>query len=163
MAEAIVSNFTFQIVITSVETLQDVPAAVGQTVNNDDFNIGPLRLNATSSPPVSRSSQKTHEMTGSAVELDLTDLPGTQDPIDGTGLKVNVFAIHNRGDNDITVAAGVSNGYELFGSGKSVVVKAGSFLAWLFDDNLAAVDATHKIISLTGTAADECDVTIGLG
>lgn len=163
MSEPVTESLTYAVEMTAVEELQGVPAAANSTLQHDGFNLGPTRLTSSTTPPITRTSPTTQTMTGAAVTIDLTALPSSQDDINGTGKKVNLFHVRNRGANAITIAPGASNGYELFGAGKDFVLPAGGELTLKFNDNLADIDATHKNIELTGTAADQCDLLIGLG
>lgn len=164
MSQATVRDLTLLQMLTCVETLQGVPGlGTSQTVNNDQFNRGPSILNSTSAPPVSKVSYSQQTMTGSAVTVDLSNLPGTQDNIDGTGFKVNVLHLKNNGANSVIVAPGASNAYEMFGAGQSITLPPGAELTVKFNDNLGDIGPTAKNIDLTGTNGQTCDVMFGMG
>ena len=153
------------------EDVEGAPAAEGQQTTSKAFNRGAQSLGPATTPPVTAYSadEWTLDISGAAT-IDLTDLPGTQGDVDGTGLKVQAFRVHGAATNGaLTISPGASNPYSLFGSGNDLELPAG-FLGPLecrFDDLLADVTDVSGVgasqIDLAGTAADVFKIEILLG
>jgi hypothetical protein len=82
---------------------------------------------------------------------------------DGNGLKVQGFYFKNLGANPMTIVAGASNGYLIFGTSGSVIVPAGGALCLSLADASADVDATHKTIDVSGTLVQTFEAAVILG
>lgn len=167
---ATVSTASILSQVDVTETVADAPAAIGQTLRSNAFNQGQRQLNATSTPPVTKYSGETWTLDGSGdATIDLTDLPGTQANVDGTGLKVNVFRVICPTGNSgaVTITPGASNPYNLAGASFSITVEPGD--EWLYVGYDTSPDVTdvsgsgNQTIDLAGTAADTCNIDIGLG
>ena len=65
--------------------------------------------------------------------------------------------------NPITIAAGGSNGYLLFGTSGSQTLSPGDFMLVRRNDSLPDVDSTHKNIAITGTGAQVLDFELIAG
>ena len=153
------------------ESVEDAPGADGQTVTSKEFNRGPQTLGPTTTPPISGYSADEWTLDGAgAATIDLTDLPGTQGDVDGTGLKVQCFRVHGLATNGIlTISPGALNPYNLFGAANDLVLPAGFIgpLECRFDDLLADVTDVSGVgssqIDLAGTATNVFKIEILLG
>lgn len=160
MATVDVARISHSVKITWL--LENQPALSTSKISGSQ-DPAALRLDSTSTPPVTLGASWEPTLVAGTLDIDLTALPGPQGNFTAAGKKVQLFRLQNSGDNSVTVAPGAANGYELFGTSKSVVVPAGAILLMVFDDTLADVDGTHKIITLTGTTTDafDCDILLG--
>ena len=166
MASSNVSTVTLQAILTTVEVLQSVPGAVSSTVPNDDFNQS-VSLTPTTTVPATKASYQTYTIAGGLVDIDLTNLLGTQSNVDGTGLKLQCLFVKNLGNNNINVAPGAANAYSPFGAGNDIDLPANATnKSWVLvytPELLADVAAGAKMIRITGTNGDTVQVGIILG
>lgn len=161
----LVSNWTV------VESVEDAPAAASQSITSKDFNPSVQRLSPTSDVPVSLFSGDTWTLDGGgAATIDLTDLPGSQGNIDGTGKKVQAIRVQGaEGNGALTISPGASNPYNLFGAGNSVELPAGFLgpMEFRYNDTLDDITDVSGVgssqIDLAGTAGDEFNIEILLG
>lgn len=153
------------------EDVEDAPGAAGKTVTSDVFNLGARSYTPTTTLDMELYSAETWVLDGAgAATIDLTDLPGTQANVDGTGKKVRAIRIHGAATNGaLTISPGAVNPYLLFGAGNSVVYPAANTLPWHIEsgDSLALVTDVSGVgssqIDLAGTAGDEFQIEILLG
>lgn len=166
-----VSSCTLTSYWSITETVEDAPAADGEYVTSKAFNRGSQSLGPSSTPPVTTLSADTWVLdeAGEAT-IDLTDCPGTQGNVGGTGLKVQAIRIHGGADNGaLTVSPGASNPYALFGAGNSIELPAGFIgpLEVRFDDTLDDITDVSGVgasqIDLVGTPGDEFKIEILMG
>lgn len=172
MAEAVVLRATRMVELTSVETLQGLPAALDSTVNNDDFNVAPVNYTPSTAVPVSRVvhiDETVLAMTGSAVTIDLTACPGgTQANVDATGKKLQRLFIRNEGNAVLIFQQGATNAYIPFGSTNVIQLPAASgtnypeFEAW-YADQLADVSATVKNLRITAGSGQPFNLEMWFG
>ena len=165
-AEVTAARVTSQLSVT--EELKGAPGCTGKTVTSDYFNLGPQLYGPATTIPVTHYSHAEYTLDGGgAATIDLTALLGTQEDIDATGLKVQLFRVKsNSADNGaLTISPGAANPYVLFGAGNSLVYPAGLTLDWPFPfgDKLADVAAGVKNIDLAGTAGNVFDIEILVG
>lgn len=155
--------------LTVLETITtDVPdvSSSGGQVRHDQFNQGPLALNASSTPPASAYSGQSY--TGTQT-LDLTNLLGTNAAqVNGTGLKPQALLIVNPSTNSgpLTVARGASNPIDPFvtGSGSLQVPMGGFILLGLGGNAPAAIASGAKTMLFTpNNSGDTYDVGILMG
>lgn len=133
--------------------------AAGRTLRADGYRVSKL-LNASSTPTATAGPAIfAVTMSGSTQSLDLTaaTLQGgrTQDM---TGKKIVAWKIQADAANagSVTVRAHATDGYDIFGNTTTgVVFTKGQKMMGAFTDvasQLAAIDATHKIIQLAGAS-----------
>jgi hypothetical protein len=169
MSQAEVTTAQVLCQVTVTESLKGLVGAANKTVTSDSLNPGPVSYSPTGTPPVKYfSAQEVTLDGGGAATIDLTALPGTQDDIDATGLKLQVFRIRGRATNTgtaVNIAPGATNGYALLGAGNDANYPAQATRPWLleFDDELPDVGPTAKNIALLGTAADKFYVELLVG
>ena len=166
-----VSNAQIADSLIVTQTLQDAPGAGDGTVTSLALNPAPVQLSPTTTPPVTKYSADAVTLDGGgAATIDLTDLPGLQAAIDGTGLKVQLMRIQGAtGNGALTISPGASNGYELFGAGNDIEYPAGCTrpFKFEFDDKLVDIDsgsgAGEYTIDLAGTVGDVFNIEFLLG
>lgn len=152
--------------IQTTETLAGLPAVVNKSVTTSAYSPSSREFTATTVPPVSKAAYPQHTQAASADTIDLTAIPsGLQGTVDGTGLKVQLFRLYNTSTNTgtVTIEAGASNGYLLFGTAGKVIVPIGGRITFEGYDSLPDVAAAAKNLTLTGTATDVYDIEIILG
>ncbi len=133
-----------------------------QAVNLNVFDrTGPV-LNASSTPPVTKTVADTLAMVAGAVTLDLTAIAYNGGTVDLTGLKIQMLQITNDNSNSITIAEGAANGYQLMG-GASIVLPAGSTFQHYWNDTLPDVAAADAELDITGTLIESLKFVIAAG
>lgn len=137
-------------------------------VNLQAFDIASLTLNATSTPAVTKVSAASYTLSSGAATIDLTSLSGVGGTVDATGLKLQGMLFKNRAGNaPITITAGASNGYLLFGTSGSVVLSAHASrdgqLCILNPEGLPDVSGTAKTIDVAGTGSQVFDAVFLFG
>ena len=153
--------------ITEVPT--GTPSCVSDRIVSRDFNPGAEQLSPDSTVPVTKYSGPEYTIAASKVEIDLTDLEGSQGNIDGTGLKVQGLRVQMASTNTdpITIGPGDSDAYELFGVGNELELSPGARVDFFFNETLWDVMGTSgtdpKNIKLTGTDDDVAKVELLLG
>jgi hypothetical protein len=150
---------------TSIETPGDgVDASSDPRVSHDAFNLSES-LNASSTPPITKTSYKTWTIgVGGTTDIDLTALPGLEGVIqDCTGLKLQTLIVESNTAVTVTIGAGPSNGYDLFGSGNSQDLGGLYHGAHRWKDSRDDVSATDRIIRITGTVGDTINIGLCLG
>jgi hypothetical protein len=116
----------------------------GQTINLTALNEGPETLNSTSTPPVSQHYAKTLTCLGGAtpVSIDLTALTDVEGAaFSGLGKKVQLLRVKTPTTNagSVTLGPGETDGYELFGTSKSIDVPPGSQIVMYWNDELGDI------------------------
>ena len=99
--------------ITVIETLSLGPGS-SQRVPDTGANTTQLKLNATTTPPVSQKSHFAQALSGGAATIDLLALVGSQgQTLVTTGLRVQAVKVQNPNAHQLAVAPAGSNGYGL--------------------------------------------------
>lgn len=154
--------------ITSKISVKETLATFGLTADNTlTRELGNNdTLNAGSTPPATKVACFELALTAGAGTIDLRALPtdngGT---VDGNGLKVQAIMLMGKtgNANPITVAVGASNGYNLAGADFSVALKAEESILLQLQDSAPDIDATHKILDVSGTGSQVLQVLIVMG
>ena len=157
-----------------VENLDDAPAAGTSTITSKAFNPGVLTLSPTSDPATSKYAGWQPQIPTSSsgiltLSIDLTNLPGTEEEIDGTGLKLRRLRLQNPSDNDagVTIQPAAVDGYHLFGADNAVEVPVGGMIDISFGDEAPVVGSwsgsTNQYLELVGDAEDIYKLEILLG
>ncbi len=138
----------------------------GQVLRPTRLNPDEVTYTPSSSPPADQYEDDEQTITGGSNETDLTsltDLEGTA--MDGTGRKLQEIRIQCASTNTavVVVSAGDSNGYDLFGAGKSINVVQGGLIICRFNDKLDDVGASDKTIKYAGTNGDTYQTEYVLG
>jgi hypothetical protein len=165
------SSLTYAVTATLVEILPaaQAPGAASEaarTVTQAGFNAAQRVLKSDSSPPVTCGALFQQALTSGSATIDLTALDGLNDKVvNGTGLRVQLLRLKapSSNANPITVAKGVSNGYDGFGSAFSVTLQPGAEMTFLANDAGSDVGAGNKTLDLTGTGTQALDVEIIMG
>lgn len=139
-------------------------SAVGQT-RVFDGQSAVLSLNATSKPPISgRTVEFSVTLAGASQDLDLTAIPTSADVavvFNATGLKLVSLILHAPKSNagNVGINGAVLNGYPILGAVALVLTKGLRLALGMDGESDAAyvnpnqaVDATHKIVQITGAA-----------
>ena len=119
--------------------------------------------------PCTQRWEDTVALAAGTVTLDLTALSSGNLPTkDLTGLTVQFIKVINPSTNanNITVADGAANGYLIFGdaSGQITIPPGmGVMFGAMVTEGLAAVSATVKNITITGTGTQTFDIQIVAG
>lgn len=123
----------------------------------------------TTSVPCTQRWADTVSLSGGTVTIDLTALSNGNLPTkDFTGLTVQFIKVRNPSTNanNITVADGAANGYLIFGDASGqVTIPPGMTVMFgaVATEGLAAVSATVKNITVTGTGSQAFDIQIVAG
>ncbi len=157
------------------ENLQGLPGT-GPYEQNLAINPGAKQYGPTTTPPASYRSVATWTLVAETsggpglATIDLTDLPGMQDNIDGTGLKVQVFRIWGASTNgSVAIMPGDTNPYAMFGAGNEMDYPAANVRPFIFEFGGGAPEITDvsgvgaSQIDLSGTDGDEFTIDILLG
>lgn len=143
------------------ETFSNADGARSPTITFDAFNTR-VRLNATTTPAITKNICKTIALAGGAYTIDLTtELMANGVAVAGTGLKVRFIRITNLGANTMTFSEGASNGYALPGLPKAIAT-GGVYMEY-FADGAPAVASGDRTIDVAGTGTQEFELTIELG
>jgi hypothetical protein len=156
---------TYSLKLEVRETLTvGVDAASLPVVLHDQLNVSGT-LNATSAVPATKHIQDAAVPLAAGVyTIDLTALPGTGGAtVDGTGLKVQLIRIHNKGAAAMTFADGVTNGYELLGAAWTITLPPGGAMQFYLPDTAPDIGASAKTIDVTGTGTQTFDLSIVMG
>jgi hypothetical protein len=146
------------------EVLTGVPAGLGQYATADQADET-MTLTPTSTPPLSLLAGYNQAIAGGGtMDIDLTAAQGTTGAVDGTGKKLRYVFVSVPADAlaAVVIAAGPSNGYPFNGSA-SITIPIGGCLEHYFKDGLVAIDSTHKVLRVTGNAADIPLIQLGMG
>jgi len=165
------TSLTYAVTATLVEILPaaQAPGAASEaarTVTQAGFNAAQRVLKSDSSPPVTCGALFQQALAAGAATIDLTALDGFNDKaVNGTGLRVQLLRVKNptTNANPITVAKGVSNGYDGFGAAFSVTLQPGAEMTFLTNDAGGDIGSGNKTLDLTGTGVQALDVEIILG
>jgi hypothetical protein len=146
--------------LATAYTALESPGTGGATINRAAFNKS-LTLGALSVPPA--AAVYGEELTSSQT-LDLTALVRSLEAVlDATGLKLQAILINNISlANSVVLADAGANTY-LVNAGEPLTIPADSVLALAFNDTLADVDTTHKVLTFTATSGQKYQVALVLG
>ncbi len=156
------------------ELMDDAPASGASTITSKAFNPGVRTLSPTSDPPVEKYSGWRPAIPASssgvfALSIDLTDLPGTEQDVDGTGLKVRGLRLQNPSTNDgpVVIGPAAADGYHLFGPDAEITVPAGGEIDMAFADGAPVIGSwsgsNNRYLELAGEDGDEYELEILLG
>jgi len=160
------SSTVFKAVIqarmTITETTGDAPTGVTapSIITADPGSI----LNATTGDVLAKrlASYKT-TFSGGSYAVDLTAAQGTNGTVNGSTMTVVGLVVDNSDyTHDVTIAPGVSNGYDING-GDPLVVPAGGYAMLFFAVGLPAIGGSAKSLSVGGTDGDAPLVLILMG
>jgi len=145
--------------ITASEVLTDESlSSTAKTVTHSAFD------ESVTPDPATIISEDVYALSGGAATIDLRALYTVAGGSgDGNGLKVQGFYFKNLGANAMTIVAGASNGYLIFGTSGSVVVQPSGGFSMNFQDASADIDDTHKTIDISGTSAQTFEAGFILG
>ena len=156
--------------LTVTEVLETGIPFASPTTNNKEVVHNGLNTTATlgaaTTPPAAKVAGFLLDLVAGAATIDLRALSATNGTIlDGNGLKVQAVKFRNKSTNanDITLAVGAANGYELLGAGWTLTLKPGDEALFYKKDTGPDIDATHKIIDVTGTGAQVLECLLVLG
>lgn len=140
--------------LTVTETLGTVPLVNpnNASIVHDQLNVS-ATYNGTTTVAVSVVVAETYALVGGVKTIDLTTLTGSNGAaVDATGLKVKIIKILNpTGNAAITIKAGATNPYLLFGASWSLVLQALQSVTAYLDNAAPAVGPTSKTIDMSGT------------
>ncbi len=153
---------TAQVTATAsvTEQLQGLPGT-GPYEQNLNVEPGPKQYGPNSTPPVLYRSVKTWTLDGAGeATIDLTALPGMQDDIDGTGLKVQVFRVWGSvGNGALRIANGAANPYDLTGEGDALIYPADNVRPFILEYG----DGSPEITDVSGVGASQIDLSGTIG
>lgn len=156
-----VSQFTIGITLTG-----DFVDPADATVTLNGLNTT-TTLDATTTPAVTKATAFNHAMSAGAGTINLASLPGltSEEVIDGTGLKVQVFKFKNPSTNSgtITIVPGASNGYNLLGSSMSIELPVGAEISCKIPEGTPDIASGARTIDISGTGTDELSIAVGMG
>ena len=162
-------EFDFKLKITETIALGlDAVTDQAFTRQIDTANSSGTKTPSTS-VPCTQAYDDTIPLVAGTYTIDLTALPnGNLANKDLTGLTVQFIKVRNPSTNanNITVADGAANGYLILGdaSGQITIPPGMSFqFGAVATEGLAAVSATVKNITVTGTGTQSFDVQIVAG
>ena len=159
-------KLNYQAVATVMETLESnvAGAAAGNRVVTLNQYNSSAQLDANTTPPVTKTAVFLATLSGGALTLDLTALTGTNGiAVDGTGLKVQLFKIKNKGANNLTVKFGASNPYNLLGASWTMILAQNQEISFYGNDASPDISSSAKNIDLSGTTTQTSEVVIVMG
>jgi hypothetical protein len=159
---------------TISELMDDAPATGANTIASKAFNPPILTFGPTSDPPMEKYAAWEPAIPTSSsgvltLSIDLTELPGTQGNVDGTGLRIRRLRLQNPATNDgpVTIGPAIIDGYHLFGADQEVEVPAGGSIDVAFADGAPVIGswsgANNRYLELAGEDGDEYKLEILLG
>lgn len=157
-----------QMNFTATDTYS-IDAADDATVAQNGFNLSNVRLNATSTPAVTKSCYKEYALVAGALTIDLTALTDAFGAaLDGTGLKVQTVIIVNpAGNASINIAPGASNPYPLLGAANDITIPAhasvDTHISMFLPEGCPDVSGTVKTLDITGTGTQTFKLGLTLG
>ncbi len=156
------------------ETMDDAPATGTNSISSQAFNPGVASLSPAGSPPAEKYAAWEPQIPTSSsgtltLTIDMIDLPGTENNVDGTGLKVRRIRLQNPSTNEaaVTIGPAVADGYHLFGADVAIEVPVGGSLEMSFGEGAPVVGswsgANNRYLELTGEDGDQYRLEIILG
>lgn len=164
MSVDVTARLTFTVAET-VDTGTPASTDANSVITHDQFNVVEDLTSATG-VPVTKFAAFSIALSGGAISVDLTALPGTNaGVVDMTGLKVQWVMFQNpvSNANSITIADGASNGYGGWGASLLIVLQPGQSVMLQGTDLEPDVSASVKIWDLTGTASQPLNVEVAAG
>ena len=160
-------TLTDRMEMTIAETITvGTPAATDakSLVTHDGFNVA-SDLTSTTGVPVTKAATFTIALSGGAISIDLTALPGTNlGTVDMSTLKVQFVLFQNPlGNAAMTIADGASNGYGGWGASFLVVLQPGCSCMLQGLDLEPDVGASAKVWDITGTGTESLNVSVVCG
>lgn len=144
-------------------------SAIARVVRHTGFSLAGLRIDATANPETDATlsvvSGRSLVIASGVADIDLAALPTANgEVVDATGLKLRLAMFANpRGNAAISIEAGPSNGYELFGTDGKVVLGGQSWLPLFDADSRPVVASGARSIRISGTDDESVDVLLALG
>lgn len=132
-----------------------VDGITSPSLTYDKRNIA-TTLKTDTSPAASKGTKQLIALSSGAKTIDLTALDdaggGT---ITLTSLKARIVQIENPSTNanNMTFAAGASNGYNIFGASGQVTLAPGQMVQLYFADGAGTIGSGAKTIDVTGTGS----------
>ncbi len=166
MANPNESTITKLELLTRVKATQVTIGTGSQEVTASNFDVAAgVVYDPSTTVPVTRISQDKRLLASGTETINLTDLPGLQDNVDGDALKVRGIRVKGNADNvgGLTIKTGASNGYVLFGASNELDIDSDGEIMHIFQDGKALITSTVKNLDLVGTTADNWDIEIWLG
>ena len=157
----VTSTQNFNLIGTETFTADEMPASSMRQIQYNQF-VSASNLNSGSTPPAAKAYAE--RLDGSQM-LDLTALVRTFGAaLNASGLKLQQIQLVNESSTvSVNVAAGSSNGYAFNGAAGDKTIPAGGKWAEFFNDALHDVDATHKVLQITGTTGQKYSLIMIFG
>lgn len=146
------------------EVVNAFVAASNNTVTLNGLSLTG-QLTGDTQIPVSKQAVFEKALAAGVGTIDLTSLPGVSGTVDGSGLKVQLLILRNKpgNANAITIKAGASNGYDIFGASGEITLAPGQAIILFGDDKSPDVAAGDRTIDLTGSLTQVLQVHVVLG
>ncbi len=157
-----VTNVFMQAVLTVTEQSSLLPSGIDARQDFAQFNQS-IILSSGGTPAVAKLLTYITTISGGGYDIDLTAGQGTGGTLDCSGKKIRAILIVNPGGNPMTIAPGGSNGHAINGGQPLKCEASGGIVLYYPRDGLAAVDGTHKILTVAGTNGDAPEIAILLG
>jgi hypothetical protein len=158
----------YQAKVSVTETLETnvpaTPSASRSVVHSAWDSV--KALNAASTPPATKVAAFEKALVEGAATIDLAALTGTNGAtVVGTGLRVQVMRLRApaTNGNPITVAIGISNGYDGFGAAFSLALVPGAEALIFGNDAGSDIGSSKKTLDLAGTGSQVLQVEVVLG
>ena len=161
-------NVAYQAKVAVTETLEsNVPATPtgSRSVVHSAWD-STKTLKSDSSPPATKIAAFEQALTGGAATIDLTALTGTNGAtVVGSGLRVQVLRVRApaTNGNPITIAKGISNGYDGLGASFSHALVPGGEALFFLNDAGGDIGGSNKTLDLDGTGSQVLQVEVVLG
>ena len=156
---AITAQVEMKVQATELFTEVEMPGATDRSVTYSGFSYKE-RLKSDTVPV----AEKLHNQSGvGPVNLDLTalvrDIGATQDM---TGLALQVLQFNNTDDTLLVISDGAANPYPV-NAGLDITIEPGAKALFMFEEQLAAVSPTVKMLDITATAAKTWELLMIFG
>ncbi|MHC4176232.1 MAG: hypothetical protein ACYSWU_01925 [Planctomycetota bacterium] len=161
MAITLTANLAARLGLVRSLDATEVPSAGAHTTTHNEFDFTKL-LNASSTPAGTKSF--VNEFTGTQTGLDLTALTDPElGTVDGTDLEVQAILVNNLSATEtLTISDNAATPYSLNATANLVVPPGGTLFLY-FANGLVDIDATHKLLDFTITAAHSFELGIIMG
>lgn len=144
----------------------DQPEIVGSSSPSVVYDAYCTRetLTGTSTVSIDAVTAFLATLSSGAATIDLTDVAGTTGDQSMSGKSLRTIYLQATSDNAgvISVQAGATNGYPLFGSSGKITLSPGDSMG-LRISTTNDVDGTHKTIDLAGTGDDSLVIVMTFG
>lgn len=144
------------VLIQETLALAGTPTATSPVITHDGMNITST-YNAGSIPGATACACNTKAMTAGTGTIDLTAVAGTNNAvINANATKVQIFKVRALPGNSgaITIKAGATNPYNIFGTSWIMSLTAGADYQFFFNNAAPTIGASAKTIDMTGTTTD---------